>query len=103
MAYKTISRLVTKEELRRKMIVMEEFILRKEPKNLKLIQGKIENNNNEKIKNCAVVLQYRKKYMEEYKDLKIAYTNNEGLYGFVVNIDKDKEYRIVVFSPNNIK
>ena len=59
-------------------------------------------NNNQKLKDCAVLLQCRTKFQGEYEDLSITYTNNEGVFGFQIKIDNNKDYRILVFSPNKI-
>lgn len=103
MNYKIISRVISRGELTQKVFIKEEFILKRETKNhLNLIHGVIMDNNNQKLKDCAVLLQCRTKFQGEYEDLSITYTNNEGVFGFQIEIDNNKDYRILVFSPNKI-
>lgn len=103
MSYKIISKVVTKEELKQNRFIKEEFILKRECNNINLIHGVIINENNEKLKDCAVLLQSRVKCQEEYEDLSVVYTNEEGVFGFCVKIESNKEYRVLIFAPNKIK
>ena len=103
MDYKIISKVINKGELERKRFIKEEFILQKEPqKYLNLIHGVIVDKNNITVKDCAILLQCKMKFQQEYEDLSLTYTNEEGVFGFQVEIDNNKDYRILVFAPNQI-
>ena len=103
MDYKIISKVISKGELGRKKFIKEEFVLQKEPqKHLNLIHGVIVDKNNIKVKDCAILLQCKIKSQQEYEDLSLTYTNEDGVFGFQVEIDNNKDYKILVFAPNQI-
>lgn len=103
MSYKIISKVINKDELEKNRFIKEEFILKREcKKKFNLIHGVVINENNEKVKDCAVLLQCKRKCQKEYEDLSINYTNEDGVFGFQVEIDNNKEYRFLVFAPNKI-
>lgn len=103
MNYKVISKIIYKDELEKNRFIKEEFVLKREyDNNLKLIHGVVINDNNQRVKDCAVLLQCKTKYQKDFEDLSINYTNENGVFGFQVKIDSNKEYRFLIFSPNKI-
>lgn len=100
MGFKTITYIINKDEIKDNVLLVKKFFL--ELDNKSVIIGQVLNNNNEVIPQCAVILQEYDEDSHEYIDKNIAYTNDKGFYGICTTLQADKDYKIVVYAPNNL-
>lgn len=100
MTYKIITYTIKKDEIKDNILINKKFILEEEPKSV--IIGTVSNNNGIPIEGCAVILQEYNSQDDKTSDICIIYTNEEGHFGFSLILQRDKNYRIVVYAPNNL-
>lgn len=100
MAYKVITYTIKKDEVKDNVLINKKFILEEELKSV--IIGTVSNNQGNVVQGCAVVLQEYNSQKDKASDICIIYTNEEGHFGFSLILQKDKNYRIVVYAPNNL-
>ena len=100
MSYKVITYTIKKEEIKDNILLNKKFILKKEYKSV--IIGTVSNSRGQVIEGCAVVLQEYSTHEEQAIDKSIVYTNDEGYFGFSLLLQEDKNYRIIVYAPNNL-
>lgn len=100
MAYKVITYAIKKDEIKDNILISKKFILEEELKSV--IIGTVSNKQGQVVQGCAVVLQEYYSQEDKASDICIVYTNEEGYFGFSLILQKDKNYRIVVYAPNNL-
>lgn len=100
MSYKVITYTIKKEEIKDNILINKKFFLEKEIKSV--IIGTVLDEKRKVIEGCAVVLQEYNSQKGQIIDKSIVYTNEEGYFGFSLVLQNDKNYRIVVYAPNNL-
>lgn len=100
MSYKVITYTIKKEEIKDNILLNKKFILEKEYTSA--IIGTVSNNKGQVIEGCAVILQEYSSQENKAIDKCIVYTNEEGYFGFSLILQEDKNYRIIVYAPNNL-
>lgn len=100
MSYKIITYTIKKDEIKDSILISKKFILEEELKSV--IIGTVSNNQGKVVQGCAVILQEYNSQEDKTSDICIVYTNEEGYFGFSLILQKDKNYRIVVYAPNNL-
>lgn len=100
MSYKVITYIIKKEEIKDNILINKKFVLEKEDKSV--IIGTVSNNKGQVIEGCAVVLQEYNTQENQFIDKSIIYTNEKGYFGFSIVLQQNRDYRIIVYAPNNI-
>lgn len=100
MSYKVITYTIKKEEIKDNTLLSKKFILEKEYKSV--IIGTVSNSKGQVIEGCAVILQEYTTPNSKAIDKCVVYTNDKGNFGFSLVLQEDKNYRIIVYAPNNL-
>ena len=100
MSYKIITYTVEKEKIQENTLISKKFFLVKEITSV--IIGTVSNTKEEVIEGCAVVLQEYDSQTNHSIDKCIVYTNEDGYFGFSLVLQEDKNYKIIVYAPNNL-
>ena len=99
MSYKIITYTVEKEKIHDNTLISKKFFFVKEITSV--IIGTVSNTKGEVIEGCAVVLQEYDSQTNHSIDKCIVYTNEDGYFGFSLVL-QDKNYKIIVYAPNNL-
>ena len=100
MTYKIMTYTIKKDELKDNILISKKFILEEEPRST--IFGTVSNSQGKVVQGCAVILQEYNKQENKTIDICIVYTNEEGYFGFSLILQENKNYRIIVYAPNNL-